>query len=195
MTKLEAFFQSFQTLPQLLSELALAIAAAQARLDEDYVQNLREFLAMVAGLERSGFDVRSSMPLLSTLAPARQQFTQATLEVHADLQQASLSGHEGSAQLGLRAALFAVAWNASYARRFGVEQRASATIRAEIQALSPGPAFLERLAREAASQAPAASPETQRYQELAGLLRSLPSRRGPEPAPSRESAPAGRGNS
>lgn len=162
--------QSLQTVPSLLSELALSVAAAQSRLDEDYVRNLKEYLQMVASLPlpaSGGTTPAEWTALLQATAPSRHQFIETTVEVRADLQMSTLSELGLSGQLGARAGLFAVTLNASYTRRNAYDHRAAATIRSVIHAVPPSPGLMERLLA-ATTPAPGTQlPSTSRYRELA----------------------------
>ena len=41
------FYNDLQTVPKLVSDLALSIAEAQRRLDHDYIENLTEFAKVI----------------------------------------------------------------------------------------------------------------------------------------------------
>lgn len=179
-TKMEDFFDSVQTVPKMLSDLALAVSTAQGRLDEDHVRNLKELVAMMSSLRQTGLSTDQLLALIQGLAPARLQFTETTVEVRADLQMSSLSELGVSGELGVRAGMFAVALNASYTRRYGYDQRAAATIRSVIHAVPPAPGVMEQLLRAAASQPDATLPSTARYRELADVFRALQTALAPQ---------------
>ncbi|MBL8228181.1 MAG: hypothetical protein JNL98_06875 [Bryobacterales bacterium] len=180
--KMEDFFDSVQTVPKMLSDLALAVSTAQGRLDDDYVCNLKEFVAMLSTLRETGLSTDQLLALIQGLAPARLQFTETTVEVRADLQMSSLSELGVSGELGVRAGMFAVALNASYTRRYGYDQRAAATIRSVIQAAPPAPGVMEQLLRPAVAPPGGILPSTARYRELAEVLRELQTTLAPRDA-------------
>lgn len=185
-------FHSLHTVSNLLSELALSVAAAQSQLDADYVRNLKDYLRMVSQLRgRSagaapGLTAPELLTLLQATAPARHQFTETTVEVRADLQMSTLSELGVSGEFGGRAGIFAVAVNAAYTRRSAYDHRAAATIRSVIHSVPASPGVMEKLLSSAASSAPATLPSPARYRELTeifdGLLKTLPAPQSQTPA-------------
>jgi hypothetical protein len=183
-------FHSLNTVANLLSELALSVAAAQSQLDADYVRNLKDYLLMVSELQQQsaatapGITPPELLTLLQATAPTRHQFTETTVEVRADLQMSTLSELGVSGEFGGRAGIFAVAVNAAYTRRSAYDHRAAATIRAVIHSVPASPGVMEKLLSAAAGSSTPALPSSARYRELRetfGALQKVLSGRPSQP--------------
>jgi hypothetical protein len=176
--QLNDFYNGLQTVPKLISDLALGIAEAQRRLDGDYLDNLAEFFRLVSTLQGAG-----SMPVAATadqflslfraMAPSRYQFTETVVEVHADLQMSSLSELKIGGNVGIKAGVFALAVNASYTKRTAYDARASAVIRCTLNAVPAEPGMLDKLLPRAGDPPHAELPQTQRYKDLAEAFKTL----------------------
>lgn len=124
-----------KSVPNIVGQLGLDIAAAQKALNHDYVSSverlaavIRSFLAdpKVAVDERADF-IRA---LLVQLVPARYQFTETTLTVRLDLAQSI----RGAAEVGLGFGTGAVAFNAALAIAYAQDYRAAAECRTVLHA-------------------------------------------------------------
>ena len=143
----EQFYQDFETLPKLISVLALSIADAQSRLDQGYLQSLAK-LAQIAGeLKGQGVDlgVAGFAQLFKDTGPSRYQFTETVVDVRADLRMSSGNEFTIGGSLGLKTPMFAVAVNASYQKRTAADIQASALIHCVINAISSDSAVMQRL--------------------------------------------------
>ena len=134
--QIDQFYGSLQTLPGLISELALSIADAQTRLDRNYIDSLAAFSRIVAKtVKASKLKVDDYKTLFETVAPSRYQFSETVVEVRADLQMASAKSLSVDASVGINAGVFAVALNASYTKRNSYDYRAAALIRTVLNAI------------------------------------------------------------
>jgi hypothetical protein len=148
MSDFDDFFKSFDTVPKILSDMALSIAVAQQRMDIDYINNLTAIMQMAAPLLKEDHKVDEFIALFKAIGPSRYQFTTTTLEVRADMQ--SSTGTQFSIGLSVP---FAVTVNASYTRRTASDFRASALIRTVMNATPADPATMQTLLN-AAKEAP-----------------------------------------
>ena len=135
--QIDQFYGSLQTLPGLISELALSIADAQTRLDRNYIDSLAAFSRIVAKTVKASkkLKVDDYKTLFETVAPSRYQFSETVVEVRADLQMASAKSLSVDASVGINAGVFAVAVNASYTKRNSYDYRAAALIRTVLNAI------------------------------------------------------------
>lgn len=175
---LQQFYNGLQTVPKLISDLALGVAEAQRRLDHDYMENLAEFIRLVNSLQGSGSTPMAAtadqfLSLFRAMAPSRYQFTETVVEVRADLQMSSMSEFSGGVDFGLKAAIFAIAINASYTKRTAYDTTASAVIRSTLNAVPAEPGMLDKLLPRAGDPPRAATPQTQRYKDLAEAFKAL----------------------
>ena len=135
--QIDQFYGSLQTLPGLISELALSIADAQTRLDRNYIDSLAAFSRIVAKTVKASkkLKVDDYKTLFETVTPSRYQFSETVVEVRADLQMASAKSLSVDASVGINAGVFAVAVNASYTKRNSYDYRAAALIRTVLNAI------------------------------------------------------------
>ena len=135
--QIDQFYGSLQTLPGLISELALSIADAQTRLDRNYIDSLAAFSRIVAKTVKASkkLKVDDYKTLFETVAPSRYQFSETVVEVRADLQMASAKSLSVDARVGINAGVFAIAVNASYTKRNSYDYRAAALIRTVLNAI------------------------------------------------------------
>lgn len=149
--EMEKFYESFETLPKLISDLALSVAAAQSRMDVTYIHDMKALLQIIASLYRDK-DGNATVPpadlisLFKTMGPTRYQFTETVVEIRADMQ--LTTGSQFSVGIS---APFAVAVNASYTRRTASDYRASALIRTVLHAVSADPGVMQTLLNAAAT--------------------------------------------
>jgi hypothetical protein len=179
---LAKFYNDLQTVPKLVSDLALSIAEAQRRLDHDYLENLAEFvkvIATVGPLVNQG-DVTSPdtaksdgfMTLFKRLAPSRYQFTETVLEVKADIQMAGATEFGGAVNVGIKASVFALAINASYTKRSAYDAHSSAIIRTTLNAITDD-TIMDKLLPRAGEVPHATERISGRYAELAEAFTAL----------------------
>jgi hypothetical protein len=173
MSAFDDFFKGFETVPKILSDLALSMAVAQQRMDVDYINNLKAIMQIAAPLLQEGKKLDEFLTLFKAIGPARYQFNQTTFEVRVDMQ--SSTGDQFS--IGVTVP-FAVAVNASYARRTVSDFRASALIRTVLTATVSDPATMQTLLN-AAKDAPGvelpkeASPNQKAIQEALNGLAAI----------------------
>ena len=77
--ELDKFFNSFETLPGLIRNLALSVSQAQTELDRNYVESLAQFTDII-NTALAGKDTQLATEQYKTLfqaiAPSRYQFTE-----------------------------------------------------------------------------------------------------------------------
>jgi hypothetical protein len=197
LTELQRFYESVQTVPKLVSDLALSIAEAQRRMDVTYIQDLTDFIKLASQYLGSGNRAPETLiALFRAMGPTRYQFTETVLETRADLQMTTLSEATVGGTLGFNAP-FAVSVNASYMRRSGLDARAAATIRTVLHAVSADQAVGQALLDAAQKATGATLPDSSRYKALDEVFRTLKEALPPaeEAAPATPASPEGEGGS
>ena len=155
--ELDKFFNSFETLPGLIRNLALSVSQAQTELDRNYVESLAQFTDII-NTALAGKDTQLAAEQYKTLfqaiAPSRYQFTETVVEVRADLQASSETSFSLDGNVGINAGIFAVAVNASYAKRSNTDYRAAALIRTVLNAIPADPTLVDKLLPRGGEEAP-----------------------------------------
>jgi hypothetical protein len=165
-TAMKKFYESFDSLPKLISDLALSVAEAQRRLDQNYIEGLTAMAGIFANLSKTDPSKVSDFgTFFKSMGPSRYQFTETVLEVRADLQMTSMSQTQVGASVGFSAPV-AVAVNASYTRRSGYDARAAATIRTVLNAIPSDPALMGQLLARGGSPPSATLPDGSSYKSL-----------------------------
>ncbi|HEX8149843.1 MAG TPA: hypothetical protein VF591_21865 [Pyrinomonadaceae bacterium] len=173
-SKIEEFYTSLQTLPRLISDLAMSVAQAQTRLDENYVKELAAFTSVILPLLKDGPGKADEyINLFKNIAPSRYQFTETIVEVRADLQMTSATGTDVSGQVGINTPVFAVAVNASYSRRSAQDYRAAALVRTQLNAIPSNQDILTKLLDPKGTPG-VQLPDAERYKAIADLIKQLP---------------------
>jgi hypothetical protein len=144
---IDQFFQDFETLPKLISVLALSIADAQSRLDASYLDSLSRLTKMAGELKSQNIDLATTgfLELFKAMGPSRYQFTETTVDVRADLRMSSGNEFQVGGSFGLQTPMFAVAVNASYLQRTSADFQSSALIHCVINAVSSDAAVMQKL--------------------------------------------------
>ncbi|MEM7583729.1 MAG: hypothetical protein AAF560_10150 [Acidobacteriota bacterium] len=172
--KVQEYFDSLQSVAKLVGDLALNIAEAQTRLDEDYLKTLSGFAKVlkqvVADQDLSN---EQFIAFFKSLAPARYQFTETTVQVRADLQMAGGSEFQAAAELGYKTPVLAATVNASYVKRSAYDYRAAANISTVLHAVPPDLDVLHTLLSRVDVLAPLELPEASRFQGLAEAFTQL----------------------
>jgi hypothetical protein len=185
--KLEDFYHSLQTLPKLISDLALSVAEAQRRMDLNYIQELTAFFQIVSSFYKKDGNAVAPPPdqllnLFKAMGPSRYQFSETIIETRADLQMTTGTQAQIGGSLGMTAP-FAVSVNASYTRRNATDYRASAFIRIVLQAVSADPGVMEKLLAAAKDAPGAPLPDDSRFKALSDAFSGFASgRTAAEPA-------------
>jgi hypothetical protein len=121
--------------PEIIASLGLSIADAQRALNVDYLDALRQIIAMSRSLlgdkDVPDADTREFLKsMLTQLAPARYQFTETTLTVRLNLaQRFDIAG-----QVGFGVGTGAIAVNAAFALAYGFDYQAAAECRTVLHA-------------------------------------------------------------
>ena len=176
-TPMEQFYSQLQTLPRLISDLALSVAEAQRRMDHNYLNELTAFGKIVSDLlshaSPPGNHAAEFINLFKAIGPSRYQFTETIVEVRADLEMTTATGTDLGVQVGIKTPVFAVAVNAAYTKRSAYDYRASALIRTQLNAIPSNPDVIQTLLdRRTVYNAPL--PNDDRFKELIELLKRLP---------------------
>jgi hypothetical protein len=179
---LEKFYSSFQTLPRLISDLAMSVAQAQERLDLNYAKRLTEILQLIASLPAADPTKAAVLAAIKDLLPSHYQFTETVVEVRADLQMASSSSFTGGGSIGITAP-FAVAVNASYTKRNAMDVRSSALIRTVLQAITPDTELTQKMLSAAGTAPGTTLPDTNTFKGLQEVLQNMPAIPAPTPTP------------
>ncbi len=160
------FYNSIESLPKLISDIALSVAEAQRRLDENYVESLTVMAGIFGDLIKTDASkVADFAAFFKSMGPSRYQFTETMVEVRADLQMTTMSQTQIGGSVGF-AAPVAVAVNASYTRRNAYDARAAATIRVVLNAIPSDSALMSQLLERGGSPPTAAPPDSARYKSL-----------------------------
>jgi hypothetical protein len=183
MSAFDDFYNNLQTLPKLISDLALSVAEAQRRMDVSYMNDLTAFLKIVSSMYAApgggaggagggaaagggggtALPTDQLMALFRTMMPSRYQFTETVVEVRADLQMTTGSEFKGTLGVNVPSAVMV---NASYTKRTATDYQAAALIRTVLNAVPADPAVMQGLLT-AAQQSPAAAlPTDTRYKAL-----------------------------
>lgn len=169
-SKIEEFYSSLQTLPRLISDLAMSVAQAQTRLDENYVKELAAFTSIVLPLLKDGPGRADEyLSLFRSIAPSRYQFTETVVEVRADLQMTSATGTDISGQVGINTPVFAAAVNASYSRRSAQDYRAAALVRTQLNAIPSNQDIINKLL-DPKGTPPVQLPDSERYKAIGDII-------------------------
>jgi hypothetical protein len=160
------FYDSLETLPKLISDIALSIAEAQRRLDQNYIESLTAMAGIFGNLIKTDASkVADFGAFFKAMGPTRYQFTETVVEVRADLQMTTMSQTQVAGSVGFTAPV-AVAVNASYTRRNSYDSRAAATIRTVLNAIPSDTALMSQLLDRAGSPPSATLPDSARYKAL-----------------------------
>jgi hypothetical protein len=171
MSTFDDFYNNLQTLPKLISDLALSVSEAQRRMDINYIQDLTAFLKLISSFYKAEGGQPPPQPdqllsLFKAMMPSRYQFTETVVEVRADLQMTTGTQFTGGGSLGINVPV-AVTVNASYTKRSATDHRASALIRTVLNAVPADPGVMQSLLTAAAAAPGAQPPDDARYKALA----------------------------
>jgi len=181
--ELDKFYTSLQTLPRLISDLALSVAQAQERLDINYAKRLTEILELIVRLPANDPTKAAVLAIVKNLLPSHYQFTETVVEVRADLQMATSSNFTIGGSLGVTLPPFAVAVNASYSKRTAMDVRSSALIRTVLQAVTPDTELTQKMLTAAGSAPGTTLPDTNSFKALQEVLQNMAPIPIPTPAP------------
>jgi hypothetical protein len=173
--EIETFYNSLQTLPRLISDLALSVAEAQRRMDQNYMQDLAAFSSVILPLLQDGSGKGDQfLNFFKAMAPSRYQFTETVLEVRADLQMSNAIDLGIEASVGIKTPVYAVAVNASYTKRSAYDYQAAALIRTQLNAVPANPDLLDKLLDPGSVNAQLQDPG--RYKVFAEIFDKFPKR-------------------
>ena len=172
-SQIDKFYSSLQTLPRLISDLALSIAEAQRRMDQNYMEDLAAFAHIILPLLQDGTGKADQfLSLFRAMAPSRYQFTETVVEVRADLQMTQASEFELG--VGITTPVYAIAINASYTKRSAYDYQAAALIRTQLNAIPSNPDLLDKLLDPGSVST--TMPDAARYKVFADIFKQFPRR-------------------
>ncbi len=172
-TDVQKFYRDLQSLPLLISNLALSVDEAQRRLDQNYIDALTKLAAIFS--EMIGQDpvgVGNFSALFKAMGPSRYQFTETVVEVRADLQNTTMTEFKLGGSVGFTAPI-AVSINASYTRRNAYDYQAAALIRTVLNAIPADETLMDALLKRAGDVPHATLPSTDRYQDTADAFKKF----------------------
>jgi hypothetical protein len=176
--EIQKHYDSLHSVAKLVGDLALSISEAQGRLDTEYMKNLRDFAqtfhALLKDSPAGAPTSEQYIGLFRAMAPSRYQFTETTIEVRADLQMAGSEELGAAGSLGITTGVFAVAVNASYAKRSAFDYRGSALIRTVLNAIPAEPGILDKLLDRGGKPPSVTMPDASRFKAIAELFKELP---------------------
>ncbi len=129
-------------LPGIIGKLGINIAEAQKALNADYIETLHKVFHLLQyyahkrgdtgelSQETKGEYVAELQRILPALAPSRYQFTEATVDFHADLAESKDLGIDASIGFGMGG----IALGAGLSLAYGYDYRAAARITAKMHA-------------------------------------------------------------
>ena len=183
---LNDFYESLDTLPRLIGDLALSVAEAQRRVDESYVASLKDLSAVVAANGAAPQNLGALRDFLLAFLPPRYQISQTEVEVRADLRMASQTEMGVNGQGGIQTGILAASIGAAYARRYGYDYQAAARIRAVFESHPTDPEIVKAMLDRLANAPPAEFNPSNRYNAFSELLTTiLPPVETPKPAASK----------
>jgi hypothetical protein len=188
--EIDKFYAALGTVPGLIGELAMSVAAAQARLDRNYVDSFTKFVEVVRKAVNEGVEDGTKdttlkpddktkakdaaatrlIGLFQAIAPSRYQFTETVLEVRADLQASGTTSLGAGFSVGGPAA---VAVNASYTRRNSYDYRAAALIKTTLHAISASDDVLKELLARLEKTPVTELPESREADNLGDAVKEL----------------------
>lgn len=133
--KVSDLINDLSSVPNIIGNLGLSIAAAQKAFNLDYLENLERIFALVRSTVGAVDQPDKMLPIiqdmLKSLAPSRYQFTETTLSVKLDLAQTL----EGSGSAGLGVGYGAITVNAAFTVGYKYDYRAAAECHTVIHAI------------------------------------------------------------
>lgn len=206
-SKTSQLIRDLDSVPSIVGNLGLSIAAAQKAFNLEYLESLERLVPLIRsilGKKNLSDDDRTFFEtLLTQLAPPAYQYTETSLAVRLDLAQSERTAASG--KLGF--ATGAVTVSAGMSKSYGLDYRAAAEVRTVIQARTLDPAAMKALLERAASlsesdlELPEGTPRIDQEihdtaSRLAGALEESDGQGGqemPSDAPPANSVPAANG--
>lgn len=152
-SKTSQLIRDLDSVPSIVGNLGLSIAAAQKAFNLEYLESLERLVPLIKSIlgkknldddDRTFFET-----LLTQLAPAAYQYTETSLAVRLDLAQSERKAASGKLGFATGAVTLSAGMSASY----GLDYRAAAEVRTVIQARNLDPAAMKALLERAASLA------------------------------------------
>jgi hypothetical protein len=145
-SKTSKLIDDLSTLPAIVANLGLSIAAAQKAFNLTYLESVEQVIRMAQATLGEGQIADSAFSeeftkLLKLVAPAHYQYTETELEFRADVAQ-TLNATVG---VGLGVNVGAMTLNASVAVGFGYDYRAAARVKTVIHAVRPDQSVMNSL--------------------------------------------------
>lgn len=146
MSAIDTITKTFSNAPlhQMIENMGIAVANAQAALDENSIKTLQTLAEK--GIEVNG---ETTNLLLLGFVPTFYAFTEASFEMKMEFSMAESEafsiGGEVSAEIPLKVGMIGASVNASYARKYDQSASASSSIAARMVSLPPPENLVEML--------------------------------------------------
>jgi hypothetical protein len=143
--KVSDLINDLSSVPNIIGNLGLSIAAAQKAFNLDYLENIERIFGLVRATLGAPAQPDAMVPIiqdmLKAVAPARYQLSETTLAVKLDLAQTL----ESSASAGLGVGYGAVTLNAAFTIGYSYDYRAAAECHTVIHAIPADQAVFQKL--------------------------------------------------
>ena len=149
-SKTSKLIRDLDSVPSIVGNLGLSIAAAQKAFNLDYLESLERLVALIKSMlgtttlndnDRLFFE-----SVLTRLAPPSYQYTETTLSVKLDLAQSQRTAVTGNLGVGVGAVTIGAAMSSA----FGLDYRAAAECQTVIHARNLDPSAMQALFERAA---------------------------------------------
>ena len=160
--KVSELINDLSSVPNIIGNLGLSIAAAQKAFNLDYLENIERMFALIKATlggvkagdathpaaalstdEQAKVDAMAStiQDMLKAIAPSRYQFSETTLSVRLDLAQTL----QASGTVGLGVGFSAITLNAAFTIGYSYDYRAAAECRTVIHAIPADQTTFQKL--------------------------------------------------
>lgn len=144
-SKTSQLISDLDSVPSIIGNLGLSIAAAQKVFNLEYLESLERLIPLIQSilgkenLDENNKEFLESM--LTQLAPAAYQYTETSLSVRLDLAQSERKSSSGNLGVGTGA----ITLSAGMAVSYGLDYRAAAEVRTVIHARNLDPSAMQSL--------------------------------------------------
>jgi hypothetical protein len=151
MSETSKLINDLNSVPNIIGNLGLSIAAAQKAFNLDYIHNIEQLLALAKSMatpDTSPAEFRALVKdMLVACAPSRYEFSETTLAVRLDLAQSM----DKSVSVGLGVGYAGITLNAAYTIGYSYDYQAAAECRTVIRAIPADPVVFKPLLDRAAA--------------------------------------------
>lgn len=142
MSAIDTITKTFSNAPlhQMIENMGIAVANAQAALDENSIKTLQTLAEK--GIEVNG---ETTNLLLLGFVPTFYAFTEASFEMKMEFSMAESEAFSIGGEVGVNVGIVSASVNASYARKYDQSASASSSIAARMVSLPPPENLVEML--------------------------------------------------